>query len=93
MAIFPGERGPSGCPSNPPIPPLPEEDGFLWAGCPSCHPTISVRTWKVTQRTNPNQWPGLSFLPPIGLLHERVLLPLSLMLTVVHSTTPTTAFV
>jgi len=27
--------------------------------CPSCHPTIIVKALYGTQRTNPDQWPGL----------------------------------
>jgi len=34
-----------------------------WNGCPSCHQTSSVRTLK--QSIDPNQWLGLSFLPPL----------------------------
>jgi len=48
-----------------------------WAGCPSFHPTISVKALKRTQSTNPSQWPGLiisSFTT--GLLMEGALLPL-----------------
>ena len=49
---------------------------FLWAGCPSCNPTISVKALKGTQCTNPNQWPGLILSSSItGLLREGVLLP------------------
>jgi len=29
------------------------EQGFLLAGCPSCHPTISVKALKGTQSTDP----------------------------------------
>ena len=31
----------------------------LQTGCPSCHPTSSVKALKETQSTDPNQWPGL----------------------------------
>jgi len=34
---------------------------FLWAACPSCHPTNSVKAPKETQSTVPNQWSGLIF--------------------------------
>jgi len=29
------------------------------AGCPSCHPTNSVKALKKTQSTDPDQWPGV----------------------------------
>ena len=32
--------------------------GFLWAGCPSCHPAIGVKALKGTQSSNRNLWPG-----------------------------------
>ena len=35
---------------------------LLSAGCPSCHPTNSVKPLKRTQSTDPNQWPGLTSL-------------------------------
>ena len=35
------------------------ESILLWAGCPSGHPTISVKALKGTQSTNPNQWSDL----------------------------------
>jgi len=44
---------------------------FLWAGCSSSHSTVSVKTLKWTQSTNPNQWPSLiSFSSTAGLLME-----------------------
>ena len=51
--------------------------GFLRAGCPSCHPIISVKAVKRTQSTNPKQWYDL--IHPsyaTGLLMEEALLPL-----------------
>jgi len=51
--------------------------GFLWSGCPSCHPTIGVKALKGTQSTDPNHWPGLIFFSSTtGLLAEGALLPL-----------------
>ena len=34
------------------------EQFFLWAGCPFCHPAISIEALNGTQRHNPNQWLG-----------------------------------
>ena len=53
------------------------ETGFSRAGCPSCHPTISVTALKGTQSTNPNQWPGLNLsLSTTGFLTKATLPPL-----------------
>jgi len=50
---------------------------FLQAGCPSCHPTISVKALKETQSTNPNQCPDLILSSSTnGLLMEGELIPL-----------------
>jgi len=64
MAIYPGNWV-SQFPFGLSPPPVPEENlwglvewVFLWAWCPSCHPTISVKALKETQSTNCNQWPG-----------------------------------
>jgi len=38
------------------------EQHFLKIGSSLCHPAINVKVLKGTQRTNPNQWPGLVFL-------------------------------
>jgi len=40
------------------------ERGFLQAGCPSCHPVVSVKALKGTQSTNPNQQLASSFVHP-----------------------------
>jgi len=51
--------------------------GFLWAGCPSYHPTVSVKALKETKGANPNQWPGLILFSSIaGHLMEGALLSL-----------------
>jgi len=42
--------------------------GFLWARCPSCHLTISVKAMNGTQNTNPDQWPGLILSPSTNWL-------------------------
>ena len=34
------------------------------AGCPSCHPSSSVKALKETQSTDPSQWPGLFYQTP-----------------------------
>jgi len=53
------------------------ETGLLQAGCPSRHPTISVKAVKGTQSSNPNQWPGLILSSSTTeLLMEGALLPL-----------------
>jgi len=50
---------------------------FLWAGCPFCHPTFSLKALRGTKSTNPNQWPGLKLSSSTTrLLMEGVLLPL-----------------
>jgi len=50
---------------------------FLWVRCPSCHRTISVKTWNETQSTEPNHCLGLiSSSSTITLRNEGVLLPL-----------------
>jgi len=47
---------------------------FLWAKCPSCQQTISVKALKAMQSSNPNQWPGLILSSvTVGLLMEGVL--------------------
>ena len=55
--------GPWMSPFPSPCPPVLEknlwESMFLRARCPSYHPTISVKSSKETQTTDPNQWPGL----------------------------------
>jgi len=59
--FFPGEPGSVGSPSHPSLLPSVLEEklwGFV-AGCPSRHPTNSVKALKETQSTNPNQWPGI----------------------------------
>ena len=65
-AIFPDEPGPASSNLGPPlVKSVPEQNlwisrtGVLWARCPSCHPTVSVKALQGTQNTNPNQWPGL----------------------------------
>jgi len=57
LCFFLGEPGSAGSASGPP-PPVPEENlwrlmewGFLQAGCPSCHPTSSVKALKGAQST------------------------------------------
>ena len=53
------------------------EQGFLQAGCPSCHPTISVKALKGKKSTDPNQWPGLILSSSTtGLLMKQLLLSL-----------------
>jgi len=48
---------------------------FLWAGCPSCHPTISVKALKGIQSTDRNQWPDLIVsTSTTGLLTDGALL-------------------
>jgi len=50
------------------------EWGFFWAGCPSCHPTISIKALKETQSTSCNQCPGLILSSSTtGLLMEGAL--------------------
>ena len=57
--------------------PLGTAEWYLWAGCPSCHLSISVKALKRTQSTNPNQWPRLILSSSTaGLLTEEALLPL-----------------
>ena len=52
-----------------------KKNSFLHATYPSCHPTNSVKTLKVTQSTKPNQWPDLVLSSSItGLLKEEALL-------------------
>jgi len=47
---------------------------LLWAGCPSCHPAVSVRALKETQSTGPSQWFGLILsLSNTGFLKEGAL--------------------
>jgi len=51
--------------------------GFLWARCPSCHPTNSVKALKGTQSTDHNQWSDLILSSSTtGLLMEGTLLHL-----------------
>ena len=85
-AIFPGELRSAGFSSSAPPPVLEEkplgsvEREFLWVGCPSCHPTISVvEALKGTQSTNPNHI-GLTscFLYSQWTLMEGALLPFSM---------------
>jgi len=53
------------------------EQVFLCAGCPSCHPTISVKALKGTQSTNTNQCPGpILSSSTTRVLTKGVLLPL-----------------
>ena len=67
-----------------PVPPPsdPEENLYKlmeWAGCPSCHLTITVKTIKGAQSNNQNQWPGpILSSSKTRLLMEEVLLPLLL---------------
>jgi len=44
-------------------------DTFVWARCPSCHPTNSVRAWKKNQRTDPNQEKSSAGLNPSSFKH------------------------
>jgi len=53
---------------------------FLRAGCPSCHPTNSVKTLKETQSHEPQQWLMLSSSITV-FLKESTLLPHAACLT------------
>ena len=60
------------------------ETGFLWAGCPSCYPTTSVKALNGTQSTNHNQWPGLILsLLTTRLLKKGVLFPLCQLFSII----------
>jgi len=51
--------------------------GFLQGRCPSCHPTVNVKTLQGTQCSNHDQWLGFILSSSAtGLLTEGALLPL-----------------
>ena len=49
----------------------------LWAGCPSRHPTSTVKPLEETQSIDANHWPGLNLSSSITRLRmEGTLLPI-----------------
>ena len=49
--------------------------GLFMGRCPSCHPTISIKSLKGAYSTKPNQSPGLIFSSSKTKLWQKVLIP------------------